>query len=77
MVENRRFVFDALRAADIGVQVHYVPVHHHPISKDISQSAVDLPVCEEVYERLISLPIHPKLTEDDQDFVVKTLLSIL
>ena len=77
MVENRRFVFDALRAADIGVQVHYVPVHHHPISKDISQSAVDLPVCEEVYERLISLPIHPKLTEDDQNFVVKTLLSIL
>lgn len=76
LVENRRTVFDGMRDADIGVQVHYVPVHHHPISHDISQGASDLPVCEGVYERIISLPIHPRLTNEDQDFVVKTLLSL-
>ena len=76
IVENRRTVFDGMRDADIGVQVHYVPVHHHPISHDISQGASDLPVCESVYERIISLPIHPRLTDEDQDFVVKTLLSL-
>ncbi len=76
LVENRRTVFDGMRDANIGVQVHYVPVHHHPISHDISQGAADLPVCESVYERLISLPIHPRLTDEDQDFVVKTLLSL-
>ena len=76
LVENRRTVFDGMREADIGVQVHYVPVHHHPISHDISQGAADLPVCESVYERIISLPIHPRLTDEDQDFVVKTLLSL-
>ena len=67
---------ELLRDAEIGVQVHYVPVHHHPISHDISQGSADLPVCESVYERLISLPIHPTLTNEDQDFVVKTLLSL-
>lgn len=77
LVENRRAVFDGMRDANIGVQVHYVPIHHHPISQDISQGVPDLPVCEEIYERLISLPIHPTLTRDDQDFVVKTLLSLL
>ena len=76
LVENRRTVFDGLRDANIGVQVHYVPIHHHLISKDIRQGAADLPVCENVYERLISLPIHPTLTNEDQDFVVKTLLSL-
>jgi dTDP-4-amino-4,6-dideoxygalactose transaminase len=75
-VENRRAVFDGMRDANIGVQVHYVPIHHHPISKDISQGASELPVCEEIYQRLISLPIHPTLTNEDQDFVVKTLLSL-
>ena len=77
LVENRRAVFDGLRDANIIVQVHYVPVHHHPISSDIPQGSAELPVCEKIYERLISLPIHPTLTNEDQDFVVKTLLSLL
>ena len=77
LVENRQAVFDGMRDANIGVQVHYVPIHHHPISKDIEQNGSNLPVCEEVYKRLISLPIHPNLTNEDQDFVVKTLLKII
>ncbi len=77
LVDNRRQVFDGLRNAGIGVQVHYVPVHHHPISIDIPQKAKDLPVSESVYKRILSLPIYPGLTEDNQDFVVKTLLSLL
>ena len=76
LVENRSSVFDGMRDANIGVQVHYVPVHHHPISRDISQGASELPVCEEVYAGLISLPIHPTLSNEDQDFVIKTLLSL-
>jgi perosamine synthetase len=77
LVENRRQVFDGLRDAGIGVQVHYVPVHHHPVSIDIEQTKDDLPVCEYVYDRLISLPIHPQLTDDEQDLVVKSLLALL
>jgi len=76
-VDDRRRVFDALRSAGIGVQVHYVPVHHHPISRDIELSPGGLPHCDRYYARAISLPIYPDLTDDEQDFVVSTLRSNL
>lgn len=76
-VDNRGAVFDGLRAAGIGVQVHYVPVHHHPISADIGLRPGDLVVCDAEYERLISLPLYPALTETDQDRVVSTLAGLL
>lgn len=76
-VDDRRSVFDGLRAAGIGVQVHYVPVHHHPISADIEVAPGDLAVCDAVYERLMSLPLYPTLTEADQDRVVSTLAGLV
>jgi UDP-4-amino-4,6-dideoxy-N-acetyl-beta-L-altrosamine transaminase len=76
-VDERRRVFDALRDSGIGVQVHYVPVHHHPISQDIGLRPGDLPNCDRHYERSISLPIHPGLTDEQQDRVIDVLLSAL
>lgn len=76
-VDDRRRIFDGLRDAGIGVQVHYVPVHHHPVSRDIGLQPGDLPVCDGVYERLISLPIHPALSDSEQDFVVETLMKLV
>ena len=76
-VDDRRRIFDALRSAGIGVQVHYVPVHHHPISQDIELPLGGLPHCDRYYSRAISLPIYPDLTDDEQDFVVSTLHSNL
>lgn len=76
-VDDRRRVFDGLRAAGIGVQVHYVPVHHHPISADIGLKPGDLPQCDAVYERLISLPMYPTLTTGEQDEVVAALGRLL
>jgi perosamine synthetase len=77
LVADRRRVFDRLREEGVGVQVHYVPVHHHPVSRDIGLSPGDLPVCDDVYEQLISLPIHPSLSDQDQDFVVDCLRRIV
>ena len=77
LVERRREVFDGLRAAGIGVQVHYVPIHHHPLSADIGLQPGDLPQCDGVYERIISLPMYPALTDAEQDFVVTTLKSLV
>jgi perosamine synthetase len=76
-VEERRRVFDALRESGIGVQVHYVPVHHHPISLDIGMGRGDLPFCDRYYDRAISLPIYSGMSESEQDYVVKTLHRIL
>lgn len=76
-VEQRRRIFDGLRANDIGVQVHYVPIHHHPISADIGVKPGDLPACDRAYEQLISLPTYPGLSDQEQDRVVATLRSLL
>lgn len=69
LVENRREVFDRMREKNIGVQVHYVPVHHHPISKPFQFEHGEFAVTELVYERLLSLPIHPGLKISDLESV--------
>jgi dTDP-4-amino-4,6-dideoxygalactose transaminase len=76
-VERRREVFRHLRDHNIGVQVHYVPVHHHSVSADIEIPAGGFPVADEVYAGLISMPMYPELTDEEQDYVVETLAEAL
>lgn len=76
-VPERRRVFEGLRDQGVGVQVHYIPIHHHPISSDTGAVAGDFPICDRVYEGLISLPIHPDLTSEEQDHVVRVLFDLL
>ena len=77
-VAGRRRVYDELRAADIGVQVHYVPIYRHPIyaDKDGSDRAA-FTHTESAYDQLLSLPLFPDLTEADQDRVVDQLAAAL
>ncbi len=72
-VADRPRVYRALHDDGIRVQVHYVPVHHHPVSRDITLPPDGLPACDEVYAGLLSLPLHPGMTEPDQDRVVASL----
>src|SRR5262249_43152963 len=73
-VPERRRVYERLRAAGIGVQVHYVPIYRHPIH---ARSVCLYPECERAYAGLLSLPLHPGLTEADQDRVVAELTACL
>ena len=76
-VQNREHVFTELRRQGIGVQVHYIPVHHHSVSADITLPPEGLPATEAIYEGLISLPTYPGLTIEQQDKVIYKLSSIL
>ena len=67
--EDRAEVVAELHRRDIGVQVHHVPIHHHP-AYAAGARAEDLPVTEAVYAHVLSLPIFPDLTVDEQDRVV-------
>lgn len=69
-VANRAEVFASLHAQQIAVQVHYIPIHHLAIYRD---DQLRLPVADAAYERLVSLPIFPTLTDEDQDRVVAAL----
>ena len=72
-VPDRRAVYDAMHAAGIGVQVHYVPIYRHPLFADLGRSGADFPETERAYEGLLSLPLYPGLSEADQDRVVEVL----
>ncbi len=73
----RADVFADLRAADIGVNVHYIPVHLQPWYRDLGFQPGDFPVAERYYARAITLPMYPGLTEDMQDTVVAALRKAL
>jgi len=70
-VPDRRRMFEGLRSRGIGVQVHYVPIHHFTSYRDVATT--DLPATEAAYERLLSLPLFPDLSEKEQDVVVSAL----
>ena len=72
-VDDRRRVFDGLRAAGIGVQVHYVPLHRQPVYANLGFTPKDLPHAERAYQQLISLPMHPGLRDAEQTQVIQVL----
>lgn len=74
---QRKSVFDGLRAAGIGVQVHYIPVHLQPYYRRMGFRPGDYPAAEAYYARAISLPMFADLSDTQQDRVVATLTSLL
>ena len=76
LVENRANVVTDLHRRAIGVQVHHVPIHHHPAYAG-GTTPDDLPVTEAVYAHVLSLPLFYDLTVDEQDTVVTALRRIL
>lgn len=74
---DRRTVFDRLRAAGIGVNVHYIPVHTQPYYRGLGFNAGDYPEAERYYAEAISLPMYPALTDQQQETVVAALTQAL
>jgi UDP-4-amino-4,6-dideoxy-N-acetyl-beta-L-altrosamine transaminase len=73
MRKTRLEVFEALRARDILVNLHYIPVHLQPYYKRMGFREGDFPEAERYYREAISIPMHPTLTLAEQDFVVDVL----
>ena len=68
---DRAKIFRALRAENIGVNVHYIPVHLHPYYRDrFGYKGGEFPVAEAAYESLISLPMFHGMTDDDVSDVI-------
>lgn len=70
---THRQVFEALRAKDIMVNLHYIPVHTQPHYQNMGFKLGDFPDAEQYYREAISIPMHVNLTDAEQDFVVSTL----
>lgn len=74
-VENRKGLYDYLRQYHIFTQIHYIPVHLHPYYKNLGWKEGDFPNAEKYYERCLSLPMYPTLKEEEQNFVINTILN--
>jgi UDP-4-amino-4,6-dideoxy-N-acetyl-beta-L-altrosamine transaminase len=70
---THRQVFEALRAAGIGVNLHYIPVYRQPYYAGLGFKAGYCPEAEKYYSEAISLPMYPGLTEAQQDKVIAVL----
>lgn len=73
---DRRQVFEGMREKGIGVNVHYIPVYMHPYYQEHGYENVHCANAEEIYSHIISLPLYPGLTSEQQDYVIDTLKSL-
>jgi perosamine synthetase len=75
---DRAQIFRALRAENIGVNVHYIPVHYHPYYRDrLGYKGGEFPVAEDAYQRLISLPMFHSMSDGDAEDVICAVRKVL
>lgn len=76
-IDRNKFI-DALKAENVGTSVHYIPVHYHPYyARKYGFKKGDFPNAEYVYERTITLPLFPKMTEADVRRVIFAVKKIV
>jgi perosamine synthetase len=75
---GRAGVFTALRAEGIGVNVHYIPVHLHPFYRERFGTGPGLcPVAEAAYERILTLPLFPRMSDGDVEDVIAAVRKVV
>jgi len=78
LTTDRAQIFRALRAENIGVNVHYIPVHTHPYYRErFGYKGGEFPVAEDAYERLISLPMFHAMSDQDVQDVIAAVTKVL
>jgi dTDP-4-amino-4,6-dideoxygalactose transaminase len=74
-VDERKKFYDYLIEKGIFSQVHYIPVHFMPYYQSFGWKKGDFPMAEDYYDHCISLPMYPTLSDEDQNYVIKTILN--
>lgn len=74
---NRRAVYDHMIARQVGVNVHYIPIHLQPFYRQRGFRPGDFPVAENYYKNALTLPLFTELTFEQQDYIVASLREVL
>ena len=75
---NRNQFIEALREKEIGTSVHFIPLHLHPYYRDkFGYKPEDFPNASEAFERIISFPIYPKMTESNVRDVIVAVRQLI
>lgn len=72
---RRRAFYDALRSRRLGVQVHYEPVHFHPLYRDLGYEPGTCPIAEDFSARAVSVPMYPRMSDDEVNRVAAEVLA--
>lgn len=76
-VEDRLALYNHLRSKNIFAQVHYIPVHLLPYYQHLGFKKGDFPIAEKYYDQCLSLPMYPTLTDEEQEYVIKSVYEFL
>ncbi|MBR9726948.1 UDP-4-amino-4,6-dideoxy-N-acetyl-beta-L-altrosamine transaminase [Shewanella intestini] len=74
---DRKYVFDEMRKAGIGVHVHYIPIHLQPYYQGLGFKTGDFPLAEAYYQSCLTLPLFPDLTVDEQNVICAKLKELV
>lgn len=75
--KSRRQVMEELKAQGVGTQVHYIPVHLHPYYRErFGFKEGDFPKAEEYYQQCLSIPLYPKMTDNDVKHVIHAIMEL-
>ena len=74
---SRDEFIEQLKSAGIGTSVHYIPMYRFSCFKESGCTPADFPACEYMFSRQLSLPIYPGMTDEETDYVISNVLSIL
>jgi len=74
---TRKEIFEALRAENIGVHVHYIPVYYHPYYQKLGYQKALCPKAEKYYEEAITLPLFPKMSDKDVEDVINAVKKVM
>jgi len=74
-VADRKGLYDHLRTKNIFCQVHYIPVHTLPYYQGLGYDKISMPHAEKYYSECLSIPMYPALSNEEQDFVIDSILN--
>lgn len=75
---DRSQFMDQLRAENVGTSVHFIPVHLHPFyQENLGYRRGDFPNAEALFDRIVSLPLYPRMTEGDIQYVVDAVRQVI
>jgi len=75
--ESHKSFVTALRDREVFAQIHYIPVHLQPYYKNLGFKEGTFPSAEEYYNRVVSLPLYPDLSNEQQDKVINNVLELI
>lgn len=70
-------LFNKLREKSIGIQLHYIPINKQPYYKSLGYGDEVIPVMDKYYEECFSLPMYPLLSDEEQKYVIESLMEVL